>query len=86
MRIEVNIYYLTIKPTETRRNRQGTFPTNSLLQTQNTDGKRSINTTLATFTTKTRNQSSSETIPKDSSTSSYTRRTISSAAVKSIIL
>ncbi len=86
MRIGVNIYYLTIRPIKPRRNKQDTFLINSLLQTRSTDRKRSTNTTLVTFTTKTRSQNSSEAILKNNNTSNYTRRTTSSEAVKSTML
>jgi hypothetical protein len=84
-RIELNIRYLAINPTKLRRNKPDTFPTNSLLQTQNTGRKRNTNIILATFTTKIQNRNSSEIILKDDNTSNYTRRTILLKVVKSII-
>ncbi len=85
MRIEANICYLAVKPTKPRKNKQDTFPINSLLQTRNINRKKSTDTTLATFTTRIRNQSSSEIILKNNSISNYTRRTALLIAVKNII-
>ncbi len=56
------------------------------MQTRSIDRKKSTDTTLATFTTRIRNQNSLEAIPKNNNTSNYTKQTILLKAIKSTML